>query len=140
MSDINFTQNRELSWLCFNDRVLMEAADETVPLLERLKFISIFASNLDEFFMIRVGSLSDIMNLKDGSVDNKSGLTPAQQLDKIYSKVHELYEKMQQVYFNVENQLRVHSIYQLRYNELEANEVKYIKQYFKSSIAPLLSL
>lgn len=139
MSDINFTQNRELSWLCFNDRVLMEAADETVPLLERLKFISIFASNLDEFFMIRVGSLSDIMNLKDGSVDNKSGLTPAQQLDKIYSKVHELYEKMQQVYFNVENQLRVHSIYQLRYNELEANEVKYIKQYFKSSIAPLLS-
>lgn len=139
MSDIKFTQNRELSWLCFNDRVLMEATDETVPLLERLKFISIFTSNLDEFFMIRVGSLSDIMNLNDGSVDNKSGLTPAQQLEKIYSKVHDLYEKMQKIYFNLEKQLRVHGIYKLRYNELESNEVKYIKQYFKSSIAPLLS-
>jgi len=139
MSNNNFTQNRELSWLCFNDRVLMEATDETVPLLERLKFISIFMSNLDEFFMIRVGGLSDIMNLKDGSVDNKSGLTPSQQLEKIYSKVHSLYEKMQKIYFDVEKQLRVHGIYQLSYDELEPNEIKYIKQYYKSSIAPLLS-
>ena len=76
MTDTNFTQNRELSWLRFNERVLMEATDETVPLLERLKFVSIFTSNLDEFFMIRVGSLIDLMHLKENSIDNKSGLTP----------------------------------------------------------------
>lgn len=68
-----FTQNRELSWLKFNQRVLYEGMDESVPLLERLKFIAIFTSNLDEFFMIRVGSLFDMAALKDKFIDNKSG-------------------------------------------------------------------
>ena len=70
-----YTQNRELSWLRFNDSVLSEAMDESVPLLERLKFISIFTSNLDEFFMIRVGSLHDLETLGSSSVDKKSGMT-----------------------------------------------------------------
>ena len=78
-----FTQNRELSWLKFNDRVLSEAEDETVPLLERLKFVSIFTSNLDEFFMIRVGSLFDLSCVKNVTADNKSGMTPKEQLEKI---------------------------------------------------------
>ena len=82
-----YTQNRELSWLRFNERVLDEAADETVPLLERLKFVSIFTSNLDEFFMIRVGSLTELMNLKESSIDNKSGMTAEQQLSAIYEAV-----------------------------------------------------
>ena len=73
----SFTQNRELSWLRFNDRVLEEAMDATVPLLERLKFVSIFTSNLDEFFMIRVGSLFDLSHVNPETVDNKSGMTPA---------------------------------------------------------------
>ena len=87
MDDRSFTQNRELSWLRFNDRVLSEAMDETVPLLERLKFIAIFTSNLDEFFMIRVGSLFDLTHLKSNAVDSKSGMSAKQQLDAIYEAV-----------------------------------------------------
>ena len=68
---LRYTQNRELSWLRFNERVLLEAVDSSVPLLERLKFVSIFTSNLDEFFMIRVGSLHDMTLMGENSVDNK---------------------------------------------------------------------
>ena len=71
---LNYTQNRELSWLRFNQRVLEEAQDLTVPLLERMKFVAIFTSNLDEFFMIRVGSLYDMVILEDTSVDKRSGM------------------------------------------------------------------
>lgn len=80
-----YTQNRELSWLQFNARVLEEAEDETVPLLERVKFLSIFTSNLDEFYMIRVGSLGDVAALGGHGVDNKSGLTAKEQLERIYA-------------------------------------------------------
>ncbi|HIU33223.1 MAG TPA: polyphosphate kinase 1 [Candidatus Pullichristensenella excrementigallinarum] len=132
-------QNRELSWLAFNDRVLSEATDETVPLLERLKFVSIFTSNLDEFFMIRVGSLFDLMNLKADSRDQCSNLTPKEQLDKIYQTVRPLYEKRETIYSSLEKQLRVHGICRLSYAELETVERKYCQQYFKSSIAPILS-
>ena len=79
-----YTQNRELSWLRFNDRVLEEAMDATVPLLERLKFVEIFTSNLDEFFMIRVGSLLDFSHVNPNDIDPKSGMTPKEQLSAIY--------------------------------------------------------
>ena len=85
--DLSYTQNRELSWLKFNERVLAEAADPTVPLIERLRFVSIFTSNLDEFFMVRVGSLIDLNVLTPDDMDNKSGLTPAEQLSRIYEAV-----------------------------------------------------
>ena len=134
-----FTQNRELSWLKFNQRVLYEGMDESVPLLERLKFIAIFTSNLDEFFMIRVGSLFDMAALKDKFIDNKSGLTPAEQLKKIFEAVRPLYKKREKIFDEVEKQLRVHGIYNLEFNELEKNEKKIVRQYYQASIRPVLS-
>jgi polyphosphate kinase len=134
-----YTQNRELSWLRFNDSVLEEAADESVPLLERLKFISIFTSNLDEFFMIRVGSLHDLEAIGSTAVDKKSGMDASQQLRAIYSAVRPLYEKRERIFKEIDSQLRLHGIYQLNISELEQPEQKFIKQYYKTAIAPILS-
>ena len=81
---LKYTQNRELSWLKFNQRVLEEAQDPDVPLLERMKFVAIFTSNLDECFMIRVGSLYDMASLKEMELDRRSKMTPKEQLERIY--------------------------------------------------------
>ncbi len=134
-----YTQNRELSWLRFNKRVLEEGMDETVPLLERLKFISIFTSNLDEFFMIRVGSLFDMLECNDIVCDNRSGLAPQEQLDLIYKEVKSLYKEKEKAYERVEVQLRIHQISNLSYNELTTAEEKFVKKYFENNILPILS-
>ena len=89
---LDYTQNRELSWLRFNQRVLEEARDESVPLMERMKFVAIFTSNLDEFFMIRGGSLYDMAAVDNRKLDIRSGMTPEQQLDAIYRAVAPLYK------------------------------------------------
>ncbi|MDO5846079.1 MAG: polyphosphate kinase 1, partial [Methanocorpusculum sp.] len=127
------------SWLKFNDRVLSEAADETVPLIERLKFLSIFTSNLDEFFMIRVGSLYDLTTVKENTVDLRSGMSPKEQLDAVYAAVRPLYEKRERIYFDVEKQLRIHGSANLSIAELDKTDAKFIKQYYKNEIAPILS-
>ena len=139
MDNPSFMQNRELSWLRFNGRVLLEATDETVPLLERLKFISIFTSNLDEFFMIRVGSLFDLDAVNPKAVDHRSGWTPGQQLEAIYQAVAPLYQKREEICDAVEAQLRLHGISRLAFTELAPSEQKFVRQYFKSSVAPILS-
>lgn len=139
MTDFAYTQNRELSWLAFNDRVLEEATDETVPLLERLKFVSIFTSNLDEFFMIRVGSLFHMTEIQPDARDKRSGWTSEEQLAAIYSAVQPLYRKREKIYTVLEKQLRIHGICRLHYEELEGSEKKFCAQYFKSTIAPVLS-
>ena len=108
-----YTQNRELSWLAFNRRVLAEAADDAVPLLERLKFASIFTSNLDEFFMIRVGSLFDLMGVDPERRDSRSGMTPAEQLEAIYSAVRPLYREREAVCLGLERLLRRYNICRL---------------------------
>ena len=104
--DVTYTQNRELSWLKFNERVLEEAADPMVPLYERLKFVSIFTSNLDEFFMIRVGSIGDLALVRKDDIDNKTGENPAQQLENIFREMPRLYEKRDRVFCRVEGMLR----------------------------------
>ncbi len=136
---MTYMQNRELSWLRFNERVLSEAADESVPLLERLKFLSIFTSNLDEFFMIRVGSLFDLMSLRDDTVDTKTGMTPKEQLDKIYETVHPLIKKREEVYQTVEQNLRAKGIANLSTSELGIEEFRFLKNYYEQEIAPILS-
>ncbi len=139
MTDLAFTQNRELSWLAFNDRVLTEATDETVPLLERLKFVSIFTSNLDEFFMIRVGSLFDLAGVKADARDRRSGMTPKEQLEAIYAAVRPLYHKREEICASLEKQLRMHGICRLTWDELENSEQKYCARYFKTSMLPILT-
>ncbi len=134
-----FTQNRELSWLQFNARVLAEAEDETVPLLERLKFLAIFGSNLDEFFMIRVGSLCVMAEVDKEHIDNKSGMTAKEQLKHIYSAVELLYERRDAAFADVEERLRTEGLSRLSFQELEPSEQKYIKQYFKNVVMPILS-
>lgn len=134
-----YTQNRELSWLQFNARMLDEAEDQNVPLLERLKFLGIFTSNLDEFFMIRVGSLCDIAAVDKNSVDNKSGLTAAQQLNRIYAAVTPLYQRRDRIYTATMEQISAHGLTHVKISDLTPAEQKYIKQYFRNTIQPVLS-
>ena len=138
-SQYSYTQNRELSWLRFNRRVLEEAGDNTVPLLERLKFISIFTSNLDEFFMVRVGSLFDLSLVSPNEIDNKTGLTPAGQLDQIYSVIPGLIEIKNHLYTEVSSLLRQKGIWDLSPEDLTPEEKKYMTQYYKVKILPVLS-
>lgn len=136
---MNFLQNRELSWLRFDQRVLEEATDETVPLLERLKFVSIFTSNLDEFFMIRVGSLFDLRTAGSHHRDSRSGMTPGEQLDAIYAAVRPLYAQRETICAGLETQLRAHGVSRLTYDMLTPAEHKFVRQYFKKDAAPVLS-
>lgn len=136
---LRYTQNRELSWLRFNQRVLEEAQDESVPLLERMKFVSIFTSNLEEFFMIRVGSLCDMAEVDNKKIDSKSGMTPKEQLDAIYTAVAPLYKERDKTYAEIKKQLAAYGISGLNMKDLENQEKKYLKKYFKEQILPVLS-
>lgn len=136
---LGYTQNRELSWLRFNQRVLEEARDETVPLMERMKFVAIFTSNLDEFFMIRVGSLYDMAAVDNKKLDTKSGMTPKQQLEAIYQAVAPLYKERDKTYAEIKKQLKPYGVCGLDFKELEQPEKKYVKKYFKEQILPVLS-
>ena len=135
----NYTQNRELSWLKFNQRVLEEAKDSSVPLLERMKFVSIFTSNLDEFFMIRVGSLYDMSLTDNSTIDSRSGMNPKEQLDAIFASVAPLYKERDKTYSEIKKLLNPYGVCGLSIKELEQQEKKYVKKYFKDQILPILS-
>ncbi|MCH3962089.1 MAG: polyphosphate kinase 1 [Solobacterium sp.] len=134
-----YTQNRELSWLGFDDRVLQEANAPEVPLLERLKFISIYASNLNEFFMIRVGSLTQVKQIKIDQIDNKSGLTAAEQLKLIYKAVGTSIRKRDHIYQKVLKEAAKKGIICLSLNDCSKRELKHLNKYFDAKIKPLLS-
>ena len=133
-----YTQNRELSWLRFNERVLEEAGDESVPLLERLKFVAIFTSNLDEFYMIRCGSLYDVSILDEDSIDNKSGMSAGEQLQAIYRATKKLYLLRDAIYKNLRRELKPY-LQRIQYRSLHPQEQKRIDQYFENDVLPLLS-
>ncbi len=132
--------NREYSWLLFNKRVLDQAADTDVPVLERAKFLGIFASNLDEFFMVRVGSLYNEAVSNPDSKENKTGLTAAKQLDGICQVVSELYEERADCFSALVKDLAASGVKLVRASQLSERQLKECQHYFKINILPQLSL
>lgn len=131
--------NRELSWLKFNERVLEEAQDKRVPLLERLTFASIFQSNLDEFFMVRVGSLYDRMLVNPKKKDGKTKMTPKEQLSAIFEKVNELEPMKDIAYKNIMLELMEYGVEQINFRSASAKERDFLEAFFKKEIKPLIS-
>ena len=134
-----YYENRELSWLKFNERVLEEAADNNVPLCERLSFLSIFTSNLDEFFMVRVGSLHDQMLVSDNNRDNKTNMTASEQLAEIFAASRLLHKKKDEVYNELMDEVSGYGIDLVNFSQIEYADAAYLELYFKNSILPVLS-
>ncbi len=134
-----YYDNRELSWLKFNERVLEEATDKSVPLCERLMFAAIFQSNLDEFFMIRVGSLYDRTLVGSEEKDNKTDMTCAEQLEAIFKRAAELAPARDEAYRGIMSELEKHGIEQVNFRQLSKEEENYLKLYFTAEILPLIS-
>lgn len=133
-------ENRELSWLKFNDRVLMQAKDKKVPLAEQLNFVSIYQSNMDEFFMVRIGSLYDQMLFYPSSKDNKTEMTGEEQLKACLKRIAFLNRKKDRIYHHIMNDLEAYGWGIVKYSQLKNKEDrKYFERYFESEILPLIS-
>lgn len=131
--------NREISWLKFNERVLEEAESDKNPLCERLSFVSIYQSNLDEFFMVRVGSLIDQMLLDKNIRDNKTDMTAEEQLDAVLEMVRILNERKDSVYGKLMGRLEEHNIRIVNFRNIGKTENEHLEEYFNSEIAPFLA-
>ncbi len=131
--------NRELSWLKFNMRVLEEAQDSSVPIMERLKFASIYSSNLDEFFMVRVGALIDQKLFDDNEKDSKTRLKPSEQLTEIYSRVGKLAEKKDKTFETICRELELKGVSRRSFKSLNKSELDYIERYYSYEIEPMLN-
>lgn len=134
-----YLQNRELSWLDFDERVLDQGRDPSVPLLDRLNFVSIFWSNLKEFFMVRVGSLTDLSLVKKAIIDTKTGWTPTQQLEAVYQRCHELYPIYERTYEQLRAELAAKGIRHLRPEDLNAEQRAFVEDYALANVVPFLS-
>ena len=132
-------ENRELSWLRFNERVLEEAEDERVPLCERLSFLSIFQSNLDEFFMVRIGSLHDQMLLDKESRENKTRMTPGEQIDACLARIRELCRRRDRTYAALLEQLWDQGVSIVNFREISQESTRYLRDMFRREFLPLLS-
>jgi len=132
-------ENRELSWLKFNERVLDEANDKDVPLCERLSFASIFQSNLDEFFMVRVGSLHDQMLFSETKRESKTNMTAGEQLSHIFKAARDLTRKKDHTYRHLMNELKEYGVELLNFSDIEYDDAVYLENYFKEQIMPILS-
>lgn len=128
--------NRELSWLKFNERVLEEAENPENPLCERLTFASIYQSNLDEFYMVRVGSLVDQMLLAKDIRENKTNMTPEEQLDAILARTKKLNRKRDAVYEEIMEKLEQYGIHMLNFHKIEKEDRNYLDRYFEAEVAP----
>ena len=134
-----YMQNRELSWLTFNKRVLDQGEDHNVPILERLTFVSIFSSNLQEFFMVRVGSLTDLSLLKKELRENKTLMTPDEQIMAIHNRCHELYPEQERIFKQIQEQLAEEGIKQLQIKDLDEEQEAYLRTYLHDKVSPFLS-
>ena len=131
--------NRELSWLKFNERVLEEAENPENPLCERLTFASIYQSNLDEFYMVRVGSLVDQMLLAKDIRENKTNMTPEEQLDAILARTKKLNRKRDVVYEEIMESLEEYGVHMLNFHKIEKEDRNYLERYFEAEVAPVIS-
>lgn len=137
--DMSYTQNRELSWLRFDERVLSESLDESVPLFERLKFIAIFESNMHEFLMVRMGGLSSLATLKRQPRDNKSGMMPSEQVAAVFSELPGLFAKASGSLRTIEAALRGKGIERITPAELIGAERDTVRSYFHRNVLPIFS-
>lgn len=135
----SYFQNRELSWLRFNERVLLEATEDCVPALEKLKFVSIFVSNLDEFFMVRVGSLHDLSSLKKEVKDNKTGMNAEEQISAILKALPEMYREKDEIFKKVSEELENSNIKKLNYSDLNLEQKKFVEDFYMKRIDQLVS-
>lgn len=140
VNHIGLYENRELSWLKFNERVLEEAEDTSVPLCERMTFLSIFQSNLDEFFMVRVGSLEDQKLLSQKLRENKTNMTAGEQIEAILKRVAELNERKDAIYASIMKEIGEKGVHLTDFKALAKSESKYLEEYFMKEIVPLLSV
>lgn len=136
---MDYLENRELSWLKFNKRVLEEAVDPDTPLLERISFSAIYQSNLDEFFMVRVGSLTEKAKDKNAKPDKFSGMTPSQQLDAVFTAVRRLQPSVEGALLTTMSELAEYGYEHVSFDKITKEEMSFLELYFKRELKPFIS-
>ncbi len=136
---MEYLENRELSWLKFNKRVLEEATDPDTPLLERLSFSAIYQSNLDEFFMVRVGSVTDKAKENNEKKDKFSGMTPSQQLDAVFTAVRRMQPSVEEALRKTMGELAAYGFEHVSFDKATKEEQSFLEMYFKRELKPFIS-